>query len=187
MLRRKSFVVPVLLALGAFALIIGQQSSADAQGSDARAGGLVVLLVGTAEGVTRMIDGVEMDCFDVDLVDPATGRIIGRGTDCLDLNSIVGDPTVGGFAVSNTTFFHLPNGSIMSRNRTTVQPVLDGSPGMTHLTGDVAQEPNILEGTGRYRGADGTARLNGAVDMSRFFSENIMSFYCVFQIDVYDG
>ena len=186
MLRRNKFVLPVLLALGAFALIIGQQSSADAQGSDARAGGLVVLLEGTAEGVTRIIDGIEMVCFDVDLVDPATGRVIGRGSDCLDLNSIVGNPMVGGFAITTTTFFHLPNGSIKSRNRATVQPVLEGSPGLTHLTGDVAQEPNILEGTGRYRGADGTVRLNGAIDLSRLFTENIVTLSCVFRIDLYD-
>ncbi len=141
---------------------------------------LIVELKGTAAGEGRDIDGVQMFCFDVDLFDVAGGRRIGTGTDCLDLGSIVGDPTIEGFAISNTTFFHLPGGTLKSRNRTTIQPVIDGSPGMTHSTSDVPTANNILEGTGRFGKAEGIARLAGAVDMSLFFSDGIISFNCIF-------
>ena len=153
-------------------------SSSDARGHQPN---VVVLLSGTAQGEPRDIDGTQMDCFDVHLFDLETGRKIGDGTDCLDLGSIGGgNPAIEGFAISNTTFFHLPGGSIKSRNRTTIQPVIEGSPGSTHTTGDLALANNILDGTGRFRGVYGIAKLFGSVNMSRFFSENVISFNCIF-------
>ena len=147
---------------------------------------IVVLLAGTATGEIRDIDGTPMDCFDVELFDLKTGHKIGDGADCLDLGSVVGDPTLGGFAISNTTFFNLPGGSIKSRNRTTIAPIVEGSPGQTHLTGDLAAANNILDGTGRFAGAEGIAQLFGSVNMSQFFSSNIISFNCVFVLS-FDG
>ncbi len=142
---------------------------------------IVVDLRGTAEGEFRMIDGTEMDCFDVQLFDPRKDRVIGEGTDCLDLASIVGDPTVGAFAISNTTFFHFDDyGSIKSRNRTTIAPVVEGSPGTTHITGDIAVTNNILSGTDEFEDIEGISILRGAVDMSLFFSDNIITFRCLF-------
>jgi hypothetical protein len=150
-------------------------------GSGGKGHNLIVELKGTDEGEARMIDGRQMDCFDVELFDVATGNQIGTGTDCLDLASISGgNPTVEGFAISNTTFFHLPGGSLKSRNRTTIQPVIEGSPEMTHSTSDVPTVNNILEGTGRFGTAEGIARLAGAVNMSEFFSSNVISFNCIF-------
>ena len=187
MLRTKKMLVPALLMGSALAWTVNWQASANAQIDGGIGENLAVVVQGTATGEMREIDGVMMDCFDVDLVDAASGRIIGRGTDCLDLNSIVADPSGGaGFSISNTTFFHLPGGTIKSRNRTTIQPVLEGSPGITHLTGDMAAAPNILGGTERYQNAEGTVQLNGAVDMSRF-GENIISFNCVLRINLSDG
>ena len=146
---------------------------------------IVVEFVGTAQGEFRDVDGIQMDCFDVDIVDPATGRVIGNGTDCLDLLSIVGDPTIEGFAINNTQFFHLNGGFVKSLLRTTIQPVLDGSSvGNTHITGDVPGG-EILEGTGRFsRLEGGVARLSGAVDMSLFFSENTITFNCIFVLTI---
>ena len=68
-------------------------SQPEADPSLAVAGGtnnVVVILKGTATGELRDIDGVEMACFDVDLVDPMLDRVVGQGTDCLDLSGIAG-------------------------------------------------------------------------------------------------
>lgn len=184
MLRTKKFHLTLALLIGgALAWTVDWQAPANADVGAGRER-LAVVVKGTAMGEFRDIGGVSMDCFDVDLVDAASGRIIGRGTDCLDLSSIVGDPSVGGFAISNTTFFDLPGGTLTSQNRTTIQPVIEGSPESTHITGDIAEAMNVLDGTGRFQGAEGTVRLTGAVDMSRFFSDNMISFNCVFRIDL---
>ena len=142
---------------------------------------LIVELRGSDVGETRIIDGVPMNCFDAQLVDVETGQVIGVGTDCLDMSTIAGDPN-GAFAISNTSIFHLPQGTLKTKNRTTVTPVVEGSPGLTHLTGDVAVTENILAATGAYRGMIGMARLHGGVDMSRMAAENIIDFNCVFVI-----
>ena len=150
-------------------------------GGHARGPNIVIELVGTAVGEFRVVDGIEMDCFDIDIIDPGTGRVIGEGTDCLDLASITGDPLGGeGFALSNTQFFHLRGGFVKSSLRTTIQPVVEASSaGNTHITGD-APGGEILEGTGRFRGLEGgVARLSGAVDLSQFDS-NIITFNCIF-------
>ena len=144
MLTTKKMLVPALLIGSVLVWTLSWQTSANAQMDSGIGRNLAVVVQGTATGEFRMIDGVEMDCFDVDLVDAVTGRIVGRGTDCLDLNSIVPDPSGGtGFSISNTTFFHLPGGTIKSRNRTTIQPVLEGSPGITHLTA-TSRRPRIF-------------------------------------------
>ncbi len=186
MVRTKKVLVLVLLMGSALAWTVNWEASANAQiGGSGES--LAVVLQGTAEGEFRMIDEVEMDCFDVDLVDAASGRIIGGGTDCLDLNSIEPDPSGGaGFSISNTQFFHLPGGMIKTSLRTTVQPVLEGSPGITHITGSIGDEMNIVAGTGRYQNAQGTARLVGAVNLARLDGENIITFDCVFRIVLSD-
>ena len=164
----------------------GQSGKSGKSGKSER--NLIVELKGTAEGEFREIDGTEMDCFDVDLFDVASGELIGTGTDCLDLNSIAGgDPAAGeAFAISNTTFFNFSDGSIKSRNRTTISPVIEGSPEMTHSTSDVPTVNNILEGTGEFEEVEGIARLAGAVNMSLFFSDNIITFNCIFVLSLDD-
>ena len=156
--------------------------SASSYGGHARGPNIVVEFVGTAVGEFRDIDGVQMDCFDLDIIDPRTGRVVGGGSDCLDLGSIGGgDPTIEGFALNNTQFFHLQGGFVKSRLRTTLQPVVDASsPGNTHITGDVPGGA-IVDATGRHKRLNGgVARLSGAVDMSQFFSDNIITFNCIF-------
>lgn len=137
--------------------------------------GITVELRGAATGVTRLIDGASMNCFEVDLVELDTNRVIGTGTQCLDLGSMAGNPDEGGFAISNTTILDLPDGTIKSRNRTTYQPLLGGSPEMTHLAGDAPEAENVLSGTGRFANLKGTVHVSGTVDLSRFSSENILS------------
>ena len=145
----------------------------------------VVALRGTAEGVFRTFDGVEYLCFDVDLINPATERIIGPATDCLDLNSIVPIGGDGGFGINNLTFFGLPGGTVASLSRTTIQPVEDPSHGPTHITGEVAPGDNIIThlSTGRFENATGNTRLSGQVDMSLFGSW-IITFDCLFIVDL---
>jgi hypothetical protein len=145
----------------------------------------VVNLQGTAEAVLRTFDAVDYLCFDVDLVNPATGRIIGPATDCLELGSIVPIGDDGGFGINNLTFFGLPGGTVASLSRTTIQPVEDASHGPTHITGEVSSGDNILThlSTGRFEYATGNTRLSGQVDMS-LFGDGIITFDCIFVVDI---
>ena len=145
---------------------------------------VVVVLTGTATGENRDIGGITMDCFDVDITDPVSGRILGTGTDCLDLASITPIGDDGGFTINNTQFFHLPEGTIVTEIVTTIQPVGAGSPGVTHVTGAVSADGGnqVVDGDRRYSNAEGRVRLNGGVDMS-LFGANIITFDCVFRID----
>jgi len=49
-------------------------------------------------------------CFDVDLVDIKTGLVIGAASDCL--SDISGNP-VDGLALTGTTFFYFPGGTLV--------------------------------------------------------------------------
>jgi hypothetical protein len=149
---------------------------------------LVVALRGTADGVMQEIPPTDLGttealCFKVDLVDLATGNVIGDATDCLA--DIVPDAG-GGMALTGTTTFNFPGGTLVSRGRTTVQPVLDGSADFTHITGAVPEddENSVLSGTGRFKGATGAVRLSGAVNRSELGSDARITFDCVFVIDL---
>lgn len=145
---------------------------------------LVFDLKGTAVGEMRMIPPIAGTgtttalCFDVDLIDPMTGHVVGKGTDCLSDVVPYGD----GLAVTATTYFHLPGGTIITRGRTTVQPVLDGSPSMTHISGAIPSSNNILMGTGRFAGITGRSRLSGALNLSELATNNEITFDCLFVI-----
>ena len=146
---------------------------------------IVVVFTGTALGEFRDIGGITMDCFDVDITDPVSGRILGTGTDCLDLASIAPIGDDGGFSIDNTQFFHLPQGTIVTSITTTIQAVGAGSPGVTHVTGAVSADGGnqVLRGDRRFRNAEGRVRLNGGVDATDFESSNIITFDCIFRID----
>ena len=143
---------------------------------------------GTDVGEERDINGTTMMCFDGLFLNAQTGEVIGTGSDCLDLGSIEGgDPFAGdSFVISNTTIFNLPAGSIVTQQRTTVAPVVQGATGITedfvtHVTGDMSRG-RILSGTGAFSGLMGTVRLHGAVDMSGFTGAagSPIGFNCVF-------
>ena len=157
-------------------------------GAEAREGpqNFVVALQGTATGVETSL-GSKVFCFDVDMVDLATGRVIGVGTDCLDTNptSMIPIGGDGGFGIENTTTFHLPGGTITSVGRTTVQPAEDDGTGRAmFITGEVSDAPNIT-GTGRFEGATGSTRLSGIVDMTHFLDgHGTITFDCIFVIDI---
>jgi hypothetical protein len=189
-MTRKTIGITGLVALlvGLVAIACG---SAGGSGFQETAAGsqIAIVLAGTATGETRDINGTPMECFDVNMQNPANGEVIGTATDCLDLGSIemIGDD--GGMLLSNTTFFNFEDGTIVSLSRTAAQPVSDPLPssGSTHITGEIGGGDNILAdmGTGKYQGVKGNTRLSGAVDMSAFTGPGSpITFDCIFVIQL---
>jgi len=170
----------LILILAAIAIAIPAMVQAHSQEQS-----LVVVFTGNPTGEFRDIDGTEFDCFDLDIIDPVSGKSVGSGSDCLDLGSITPIEDDGGFTINNVQFFNLKGGSIVTRLTTTIQPAGAGSVGVTHITGAISADGSnqILDSDGRYQNAQGRVRLNGAVDMSLFASDNIISFDCIFRID----
>jgi hypothetical protein len=126
-------------------------------------------------------------CFDVDLLNLRTGKVIGTATDCLALIENQGD----GLVLVGTTIFNMPGGSFTSRGVTTVEPIAvhsqfpSASSAATHTTGSIPDEPpqnNVIAGTGRFAGFEASVRLSGAVNMSRLDSHGIIAFDCVFVV-----
>ena len=163
-------------------------------GPMAVAGQVAILnLVGTGQGSPGTVPDIDGDgvadpamCFEVDLADLRTGQIIGSGVDCLS-DVQMGDN--GGMVLVGTGFFHMPNGTLITRGTTTVQPVnaetISPKIGpVTHITGAGGGLENaVIGGTGRYRGATGTARLSGMVNLENEPNGEI-SFDCIFVVDL---
>src|SRR5262245_5057085 len=143
---------------------------------------LIVQMRGKAIGMTRAIPPVpetgttQGNCFDMDLVNPGDNRVIGTATRCLTDISTVN----GGMALTATTFYRLPQGTIVSRQRTTVQPIIGSAAGITHITGAIpAPLANTIlteAGTGQFVGVPGSVRLVGAMDLSNFRDRNEIAF-----------
>ena len=186
--HRKTLQNRILVLLALFALCIPLLANAG--------GGkhLVLNLVGTGfmyEDTVPDIDGDGNDdpaiCFDVALIDQKNNRVVGAATDCLsDLT-----PTDTGVALVGTSYFHLPQGTLITRGSTSVQPVLQPTVttwghNITHITGASGTGNAIIGGTKRFAGATGTARLSGMVDLSGFSQVvgDPMTFDCLFVIDL---
>lgn len=159
---------------------------------------LVLQLRGTGIGEVRDIDtngdgdvDTTANCFDVQLFNPATGKQIGTGTDCLDITAIVaddgGDAPLGfNIQLTGTGFFHIGNSLLVVQGLTTVRPVLqptirDGVK-FTHITG-ANGDGGVMYGTKRFRNSSGKVRLSGQVDMSKLPSEGAIYFDCIFIVD----
>ncbi|MFV9615721.1 MAG: hypothetical protein ACNYZG_07175 [Gammaproteobacteria bacterium] len=152
-------------------------------------------LIGTGtmyQGEVADIDGDGINdpaiCFDVDLVNAKNQQLIGTGTDCL--SNIT--PTGTGLALVGTTFFHLAEGDLVVRGKTTVQPALhpivtSTGQNITHTTGAAGTENAVIDGTGRFAGAEATSRLSGMVDLSGFTGNvgDPITFNCLFVVDLY--
>src|SRR5262245_36768807 len=144
---------------------------------------LIVKLKGRTIGQTRPIPPLETtrttsegNCFDVDLLDVMTDRSISTSTRCFtDVNTVN-----GGTVLTDTTFFRLREGTIVSRSRTTIQPILDGSSEVTHIATAIPTPAatTILPdaGSGVFKGVPGTTRLAGAMDMRQFRERNEIAF-----------
>jgi len=127
------------------------------------------------------------NCFDGELIDLATGQVMGTATDCLADMAPVGN----GVALVGTTIFNLPGGTLTSRGKTTVQPITTNNPSetpITHITGAIPNDGanSIIGGTGRFAGATGSVRLSGAVNLSNFSppGSNDIVFDCLFVIQL---
>lgn len=154
----------------------------------------VLNLIGSGEMYESTVPDIDGDgqddsamCFDVQLINVKNNQTIGYGTDCLSKVT----PTGTGVAVTATTFFHFPDGNLITRGKTTVQPVFHptttpkGQP-ITHITGASSDTNSIIGGTGRFTGASGKVRLSGMVNMAEF-SGNVgdpIGFDCLFIVDL---
>ena len=129
-------------------------------------------------------------CFDVELKNIHDGAHLGWATDCL--SEIDGDPD-NGLQLIGTTFFYLPDGLLITRGHTTVQPALkpivtaDGQT-ITHITGASSDENAVVKGYGEYQWHKGTVRLSGMVDLTEFDGNegDPMFFDCLFVIDLHE-
>lgn len=129
-------------------------------------------------------------CFDVELKNIHDGKNIGWATDCL--SEITPDESGGeGLSLIGTTFFYLPDGLLITRGDTTVQPALKpivtaGGQTITHITGASSDENAVVKGYGEYQWHKGTVRLSGMVDLTNFEGNegDPMFFDCLFVIDL---
>ena len=134
-------------------------------------------------------DGIADDlafCFDVDLYNAKNQQLIGTATDCL--SNITEIDT--GLALIGTTTFDMPQGKLVIRGYTTVQPVLQiptttpAGQDITHITGAAGTGNAVIHGTGLFAGATGTARLSGMVNLADLDSVGSISFDCLFVVDL---
>ena len=166
-----------------------------ASGANARgfSKNIVVVLAGTGQGYPgdERFEQIGQDvpmggvtCFDMDLIDAKTDRVIGSGSDCL--SGMGGDPD-NGISLTATTFFHFPGGTLVSQGLVTVQPKLHGLDGFTHITGAVPapSKNNVIYGDGRFKRAAGSVRLSGIVNLDELFTVGKITFDCVFIIDLW--
>ena len=152
---------------------------------------IVVRLVGTGDAYNGDILFTEFGltpvgaaCFNLDLVDAKSGKVIGAAADCLsDINESVSDD---GLMLTGTTFFFFKSGTLISQGLTTVQPVLHGSVDFTHITGGIpsSDDESVIYGDGKFKKASGPVRLSGTVNLSRLETEGKITFDCIFIIDV---
>ena len=166
------FVLPFVVATG----ILGVGVDAQARNADPN---IVVILRGLGEVMADPPIAGAL-CYQAELFDAHTDRLIGTGIDCLEDIRMVG----GGIALNRTTFFDFPQGELVANGITSVVPVTDGSPGFTHVVGDIPAPGtnSIFDGTKRFSGVTGTVRLSGAVNLSDF--PDATEFNCIFVIEL---
>ena len=174
-----------------FALMIVSSLAAGWANAAGIGNNIAVRLAGTAQAYAGDdlfesfgLDPLGANCFDLDLVDAKTGNVIGSAIDCL--SGVTPSITDNGVMLTGTTFFFFPGGTLISQGLTTVQPVLHGSAPYTHITGAVPApgDNGVIYGDGKYKNANGPVRLSGAVNLSLLNSDGIITFDCVFIIDI---
>jgi len=172
----------------AYMTLFGQDQIASSRGNFLSETNLVLNLKGTATGFESTVPDNETagimvgNCFEAELIYVPTGKVIGTGIDCLsDVRE-----TGGGLALVGTAIFDFgPFGTLTTQGLTSVQPKTHGSEPITHITGAIPSpdENAIIDGTGLFEGATGSARLSGAVNMSNIHNNEI-TFDCIFIIDL---
>lgn len=139
-------------------------------------------LKGKAVGETRQIPPVEAtgtnegNCFDMEMFDLQNRTSLGSATRCLtDMQAMQ-----EGFAVTETTFLKFRDGTIVARNRATIQPILAKPAEMTHIISAVPSPlaTNLLteHSTNHYQNMPGYLRSGGVVDLGEFQTKNTIAF-----------
>ena len=148
---------------------------------------LTLNLKGTAAAYTAEVPPIDgtgtttATCFDIGLYDMSTGLQVGTATDCLA--DLVNE--MGGTRLVGTTYFNFTGGAqLVTRGLTTVMPVLHGSPGFTHITGAGADGNGVLSGINQYANASGAVRLSGMVNLSQLASDGLITFDCIFVVNL---
>ncbi|MCK5276219.1 MAG: hypothetical protein KAR37_16310 [Alphaproteobacteria bacterium] len=125
-------------------------------------------------------------CFEIDLVDPSSGVVVGTGVDCLAPTPVGPEGNVfDAIEVEAFSFFILPGGAFVSNGLTSVRAFLPGigdGDGFTHVTGSLPEQNNILAATGQFKDK-GSTRVSGAVDLSQF-GAGIVAFNCLWIVDI---
>ena len=141
-------------------------------------------------------------CFRMDMLDPASGNIIGFGVDCLLFHDVPGQfvhanglangkafqNLAGDVAVEAVSIFDFGDGNvIVTSGLTSVRPLLDGfgdggAPARTHVSGSLPDPSanSILLAEGIFAGRQGPARVSGAlaIDSSGLY------FDCLWVLDI---
>jgi len=190
----------ILVGLLAMGLALGVISTSTSAGDGPEVQHLVYQLKGSsvAENLDIDTDGdgivdTNADCFVLDLIDPSTGKKVGTAIDCLSGLDIVADddpanqPLGFNIALTGTTFFETPGGTLVTQGLTTVRPVLqptmrDGI-NFSHITG-ANGDGGVQYGTKRFQGVSGKARLSGLVNLSKLLTDGEITFDCLFVIDL---
>jgi hypothetical protein len=142
----------------------------------------VLQLQGKAVGATRNIPPIETtgtregNCFEVDMIDVVQEKRLGTA-----VRSFTDVQTrQNGMALTETTFLHFPEGTIVARTHPTFHPLLNGDSDMTHMTGTVPVpfSTNLLPdaGTAQFKGMPGHIRLSGVADLRNFQARNEIAF-----------
>lgn len=151
---------------------------------------LLVKLTGTGVGYHKSIPGFDDEalCFDIDLVDLKSNKIIGGATDCISDEQI----NVDGVEFIGTTYLYFADGVIATRGTVSVRSVeeenivLRTGQKITNLTGSATTGNTFIEGenTGIYENRTGNTRISGMINTENFaFNEGDEQFFdCIFEI-----
>jgi hypothetical protein len=155
---------------------------------------LIVKITGENISYRKAVPNFEEEalCFDIDLFDYKTHKIIGEVTDCIsDLKS----DGMGGIDFVGTTFLHFPDGTIVTQGDVTVQPVvgettLRTGQRITNITGSATTGNTFVEGesTGIYANRTGNTRISGMINTENFTADPAggepQFFDCIFEIEL---
>ena len=198
MINRKSIIVLVL------ALVGSQAGAAE-----------VVQFLGQSVGTTMDAEltpaqiasaGIanpdDYACFRMNMLDPASGSVIGSGVDCLVFHDVPGrvanskglangrafQNLAGDVAVEAVSIFNFGGGDIIvTTGLTSVRPLLEGfgnggAPARTHISGSIPDPSahSVILAEGAFAGSQGPARVSGALAID----SNGLFFDCLWILDI---
>jgi len=189
-----TFAVTLILPLAAQAGMVVQFSGTGDQMALADAEKIAGIELATDTRLTtNQLSGFQaigadsfVGCYAIPMADPASGRRIGTGIDCLR----VMPQETGGVAVQALSLFVFPNvGTVVTLGSTSVQAFVpgvgDADGGVTHITGSIPSDASgVVGGTGAFARAMGSGRVSGAVNLANFPAE--ATFDCLWVLGVTD-